>query len=72
MPQLGNPENFGSNNWNRERLELRMKEEQYDISAELLLEEGEPEVCKKFGCGRTLSIRESLFGKYCIHHQQVK
>lgn len=28
------------------------------------------QVCKKFGCGRKLSIREKLFGDYCIHHQR--
>lgn len=25
--------------------------------------------CSFFGCGRTLSLRESLFGNRCIHHQ---
>lgn len=28
----------------------------------------EPEICTIFGCGRTLSDREKLFGKRCIHH----
>lgn len=30
----------------------------------------EPEVCKFYGCGRTLTLRERLFGSYCINHQK--
>lgn len=26
-------------------------------------------VCKHFGCGKKLSLREGLFGYKCIHHQ---
>lgn len=29
---------------------------------------GERNICKEFGCGRELTIREQLFGNYCIHH----
>lgn len=29
---------------------------------------GEPQVCKHFGCGRVLTIRERLFGEKCIDH----
>lgn len=27
------------------------------------------EICKHFGCGRKLSLREGLFGDKCIRHQ---
>ena len=30
----------------------------------------EPNICSHFGCGRTLSIREKLFGNKCINHNQ--
>lgn len=33
---------------------------------------GEPVICSWFGCGKKLSIREQLFGKYCIDHSKVK
>mgnify|MGYP003406063658 FL=1 len=28
----------------------------------------EPEICSHFGCGRTLTNQEKLFGNKCIHH----
>ena len=30
----------------------------------------EPVLCLHFGCGKTLSPRERLFGKLCINHQK--
>lgn len=30
----------------------------------------EPHNCTHFGCGRTLSIREQLFGSKCINHSK--
>lgn len=35
---------------------------------QLLNENPEPVICKVFGCGRTLSNQEKLFGDKCIHH----
>ncbi len=29
----------------------------------------EPKHCFKFGCGRKLTQQESIFGNYCINHQ---
>lgn len=29
---------------------------------------GEEKICKEFGCGRKLTLRESLFGDRCIKH----
>lgn len=30
----------------------------------------EPVICSHFGCGRTLSQREQMFGQRCIHHSE--
>lgn len=32
----------------------------------------EPATCRTFGCGKTLTMQESLFGDVCINCQQVK
>lgn len=29
---------------------------------------GNPITCNYFGCGKTLTLRECLFGNYCIKH----
>lgn len=34
-------------------------------------DEEEPIVCSSFGCSRTLSITEQLFGSKCIHCQGI-
>lgn len=32
----------------------------------------EDEICKEFGCGKKLSLREKLFGQRCIKHSDAK
>jgi len=34
--------------------------------------EQEPAICKWFGCGRTLTSREQLFGDHCKDHNKQK
>ena len=34
--------------------------------------DGEREMCKEFGCGKKLSLIESLAGNKCIKHTQEK
>lgn len=31
----------------------------------------EPEVCKRFGCGKRLSAAEKLYGNYCQAHSKI-
>lgn len=31
----------------------------------------EPFICSHFGCAKTLTRQEQLFGNKCIHHQQI-
>lgn len=33
---------------------------------------GEEKICKEFGCGRKLTLRESLFGDRCIKHSKYE
>lgn len=30
----------------------------------------EPTICKTFGCGRTLSSKETLYSEHCYKHQK--
>ena len=46
----------------------RRQEVQLDVFNEDRTAPGEPEVCKWFGCWKSLTIQEKLFGQYCIHH----
>jgi hypothetical protein len=39
--------------------------------SELLGSLGEPEVCKKFGCGRHLTIEERRYGGLCVEHKKI-
>jgi hypothetical protein len=40
-----------------------------DVEQALLTDENpEPLACKYFGCGRNLTLREAMFGNYCIVH----
>jgi len=32
----------------------------------------EPVVCHKFGCPNHLTLEQSLYSKFCIHHQKQK
>jgi hypothetical protein len=34
-----------------------------------LEENPEPYTCKQFGCGKTLTLQQRLFGNYCSDHQ---
>lgn len=31
----------------------------------------EPHICKKFGCGKTLTKTEKLYGNYCQGHSKI-
>lgn len=50
-----------------ERLIEDQKILQDDLSSEKRAET-EPAICKQFGCGKRLTMRERLFGDKCIQH----
>ncbi len=59
----------GLRDLNQERNEARIKHDKHEAIVINLLTPHEPETCKSFGCGKTLSLREQLFGGKCINHQ---
>jgi len=55
----------GITNW---EISFREKEKEMLQLTLAESENHEPEVCSHFGCGRTLTNQEKLFGNKCIHH----
>ena len=55
-----------SKNWKKDKLEI----EKYLYTIDEKCLEITQVVCKAFGCGKILSMREKLFGDKCIKHQQ--
>lgn len=41
------------------------------INEEKFFDHGQDNICSVFGCGRKLSLQESLFGTRCIRHDKV-
>lgn len=47
------------------RMKIKAMEEMVENMRKV---EGEPQVCKWFGCGRRLTVQEALYGNSCIEH----
>jgi len=43
---------------------------QFAMDAQFNYTGEQPVICLHFGCGKTLSPRERLFGKLCINHRK--
>jgi hypothetical protein len=53
--------------------DLRLREDFVnDLRMRYLQYADHSQVCKSFGCGRTLSLQEKLYGDHCIHHQKKR
>lgn len=49
--------------------EKKWREEELNRLAVILMEsKHEPKVCRHFMCNKHLTLRESLFGHYCVKH----
>lgn len=55
------------NNWSEQKRDNATKEIK-NYSDKWIYENPEPVICNHFGCGKTLTSQETLYGDRCIKH----